>query len=263
MGPVLQALGNARIADRVPESRRSYNSHAMSRLLRMPSAGWIVPGLLGCLAIACNAKVASVTDGGAGGVTGDTSTQTNTATGVASDAGGATNGTAGATGATTTQTGTYTSVSLCVHDAGPCQNILAAGVLPLPPTSSVSKVELKLVCYGNSSPIVQAVTTDRSQIASLYDLTFIGLATQESTWCMRSCPPSFYAFLLTYYMNDGRALNVRLDLTVCGGVTIDGTDCVPHPGTASTIFSQTASLLGIDAAQPSAEYCDSLRADAQ
>jgi hypothetical protein len=229
----------------------------------MPSAVWIVPRLLGCLAIACTAKVAGVTNGDAGGVTGDTNTQTSTATGVASGAGGTTNGTAGATSATATQTGTYTSVSLCVRDAGPCQNILDAGVLPLPPASSVSKVELKLDCYGTSSPIVQAVTTDRTQITSLYDLTFTGLATQESTWCMRSCPPSFYAFLLTYYLNDGRALNVHLDLSVCGGVTIDGTDCIPHPGTASAILSQTASLLGFDAALPSSQYCNSLRADAQ
>lgn len=34
---------------------------------------------------------------------------------------------------------------------------------------------------------------------------------------------------------------------VCGGVSIDGTDCVPHPGDVTSILTQIGATLALDA----------------
>ncbi len=100
-----------------------------------------------------------------------------------------------------------------------------------------------------SSPPLQAVTTDISQIASLYDLTFTGLATQEGTSCRTSCPADDHMFVLTFYVNDGRTVNVRVAPfpAPCGGVNIEGTNCTPHPDDLTAILSQITSILALDA----------------
>jgi len=47
---------------------------------------------------------------------------------------------------------------------------------------------------------------------------------------------------------------------VCGGVSIDGTDCVPHPGDVTSILTQIGATLALDAGDVMAQgingsYC--------
>ena len=219
----------------------------MSTSLSRPPIRFIAAVLFGCSLIGCDGKTASVASVGTGSATGDTATSTLTST--STDTGSNVGGASSTTGSPNTQmaTGTYTHIVSCSFDAGPCGNLADAGVLPLPAPSDLVRVEFSSICDGDRLVHFQVASTDASSIASLYGWVFAGLATLGQIGCIRSCPPVFNHFTLSFFDRNGHAVTARLIPGVCGGVSIDGTDCVPHPGDVTSILTQIGATLALDA----------------